>query len=134
MRFHGYGDGAWTDSAVRRYVTDAGELLPELQILVRADCTTRNRKKAARLRRICDDLDARIVELKEKEDLAAVRPELDGNEIMQILGISPGPEVGKAWAFLKELRLDRGPMEHDEAVAELTAWWAREHGEDSAQS
>jgi poly(A) polymerase len=129
MRFHGYGDGAWTDSAVRRYVTDAGDLLPELQILVRADCTTRNRRKAARLRRICDDLDARIVELKEKEDLAAVRPELDGNEIMRVLDIAPGPEVGKAWAFLKELRLDRGPMEHDEAVAELTAWWAREHGE-----
>ncbi|MGO3035772.1 MAG: CCA tRNA nucleotidyltransferase [Corynebacterium variabile] len=123
MRFHGYGEGAWTDSAVRRYVTDAGDLLPQLQLIVRADCTTRNKRKAARLQRVCDDLDARIVELKEKEDLAAVRPELDGNEIMEILGLAPGPEVGKAWAYLKELRLDRGPMEHDEAVAALKDWW-----------
>ncbi|WP_130840387.1 CCA tRNA nucleotidyltransferase [Corynebacterium neomassiliense] len=124
MRFHGYGEGAWTDSAVRRYVNDAGVLLPELQLLVRADCTTRNRRKAERLHRICDDLDARIVELKEKEDLAAVRPELDGNEIMEVLGIAPGPLVGEAWAFLKELRLDRGPVDHDVAVAELRSWWA----------
>lgn len=123
MRFHGYGEGTWTDSAVRRYVTDAGDLLPQLQLIVRADCTTRNKRKAGRLQRVCDDLDARIVELKEREDLAAVRPELDGNEIMEILGIAPGPEVGQAWGFLKELRLDRGPMEHDEAVAELKAWW-----------
>lgn len=124
MRFHGYGEGAWTDSAVRRYVTDAGDLLPQLQLLVRADCTTRNRRKADRLRRTCDDLDARIVELRQREDLAAVRPTLDGNEIMEILGLAPGPEVGKAWAFLKELRLDRGPMEHEDAVTELRAWWA----------
>lgn len=134
MRFHGYGEGAWTDSAVRRYVTDAGDLLPQLQLLVRADCTTRNRRKAARLARVCDDLDARIVELKEKEDLDAVRPAIDGNEIMTILGIAPGPEVGKAWAFLKELRLERGPMDHEDAVAELKAWWAENASDPSAES
>lgn len=126
MRFHGYGDGAWTDSAVRRYVTDAGDLLPQLQLLVRADCTTRNRRKANHLQHVCDNLDTRIVQIREKEDLAAIRPELDGNEIMGILGIAPGPEVGRAWAFLKELRLDRGPMDHDEAVAELRQWWVRQ--------
>ncbi|WP_312977588.1 CCA tRNA nucleotidyltransferase [Corynebacterium sp.] len=123
MRFHGYGDGAWTDSAVRRYVADAGDLLPQLQVIVRADCTTRNKRKAARLQRAVEDLDTRIVELKEQEDLDAVRPDLDGNEIMTILDLPPGPAVGKAWAFLKELRLDRGPMGRDEAIAELKRWW-----------
>ena len=123
MRFHGYGDGAWTDSAVRRYVADAGDLLPQLQVIVRADCTTRNRRKAGRLQRAVEDLDTRIVELKEQEDLDAVRPDLDGNEIMTVLGLPPGPAVGKAWAFLKELRLDRGPMDRDEAIAELKRWW-----------
>ncbi|MDN5582339.1 MAG: CCA tRNA nucleotidyltransferase [Corynebacterium sp.] len=123
MRFHGYGEGAWTDSAVRRYVADAGDLLPQLQVIVRADCTTRNKRKAGRLARAVEDLDSRIVELREQEDLDAVRPDLDGNEIMTVLGLRPGPEVGKAWAFLKELRLDRGPMDRDEAVAELTRWW-----------
>lgn len=131
MRFHGYGEGAWTDSAVRRYVTDAGTLLPQLQVIVRADCTTRNRRKANRLARAVEDLDTRIVELKEQEDLDAVRPDLDGNDIMTILDLPPGPEVGKAWAFLKELRLDRGPMEREEAVAELKAWWAAQNGTDS---
>ncbi|MEJ6550195.1 CCA tRNA nucleotidyltransferase [Corynebacterium sp. USCH3] len=123
MRFHGYGEGAWTDSAVRRYVADAGELLPQLQVIVRADCTTRNKRKAGRLARAVEDLDTRIVELKEQEDLDAVRPDLDGNEIMTILDLPPGPAVGKAWAFLKELRLDRGPMDRDEAIAELKRWW-----------
>ena len=131
MRFHGYGEGAWTDSAVRRYVTDAGTLLPQLQVIVRADCTTRNRRKANRLARAVEDLDTRIVELKEQEDLDAVRPDLDGNDIMTILDLPPGPEVGKAWAFLKELRLDRGPMEREEAVAELKAWWAAQNGTDN---
>ena len=123
LRFHGYGDGKWTDSAVRRYVTDAGPLLPKLHKLVRADCTTRNKRRAARLQANYDDLEQRISELAAKEDLARVRPDLDGNEIMEILGIPAGPQVGEAWKYLKELRLDRGPLPHDEAVAELTKWW-----------
>jgi poly(A) polymerase len=123
LRFHGYGDGKWTDSAVRRYVTDAGPLLPRLHKLVRADCTTRNKRRAARLQVNYDGLEARIAELAAKEDLQRVRPDLDGNEIMQILGIPAGPEVGEAWRYLKELRLDRGPLSHDEAIAELMKWW-----------
>ncbi len=123
LRFHGYGDGKWTDSAVRRYVTDAGPLLPRLHKLVRADCTTRNKRRAARLQANYDDLEARIGEIAAKEDLQRVRPDLDGNEIMKILDIPAGPQVGEAWNFLKELRLDRGPLPHDEAVAELLAWW-----------
>jgi poly(A) polymerase len=123
LRFHGYGEGKWTDSAVRRYVADAGPLLPRLHKLVRADCTTRNKRRAARLQANYDQLEARIAELTAKEDLARVRPDLDGNEIMTLLGIPPGPQVGQAWNFLKELRLDRGPLDHDEAVAELLAWW-----------
>ena len=123
LRFHGYGDGRWTDSAVRRYVTDAGPLLPRLHKLVRADCTTRNKRRAARLQANYDDLESRIAELAEKEDLQRVRPDLDGNAIMEILGIPAGPQVGEAWRYLKELRLDRGPLSHDEAVAELMKWW-----------
>ncbi len=114
LRFHGYADstgtGRWTDSAVRRYVTDAGPLLTRLHKLVRADCTTRNKRRAARLQANYDDLEARIAELAEKEDLQRVRPpDLDGNEIMRILDIPAGPQVGQAWKYLKELRLDRGP-------------------------
>ncbi|HEV7908260.1 MAG TPA: CCA tRNA nucleotidyltransferase [Pseudonocardiaceae bacterium] len=127
LRFHGYGNGEWTDSAVRRYVTDAGPLLSRLHKLVRADSTTRNRRKASALQRTYDDLEARIALLAAEEDLKRVRPDLDGNEIMKLLGLPPGPQVGKAWTFLKELRLDRGPLDHDEAVAELLAW-AREQG------
>ena len=123
LRFHGYGDGRWTDSAVRRYVTDAGPLLPRLHKLVRADCTTRNKKRAARLQANYDSLEARIAELAAKEDLARVRPDLDGNAIMEILGIPAGPQVGEAWKYLKELRLDRGPLSPEEARAELLAWW-----------
>ncbi len=123
LRFHGYGDGRWTDSAVRRYVTDAGPLLPRLHKLVRADCTTRNRRRAARLQANYDDLEARIAELAAKEDLARVRPDLDGNAIMELLGIPAGPQVGEAWNYLKELRLDRGPLSPEEAGAELLAWW-----------
>ena len=123
LRFHGYGDGRWTDSAVRRYVTDAGPLLEQLHKLVRADCTTRNKRRAARLQASYDDLVNRIAELAAKEDLQRVRPDLDGNEIMRILDIPAGPQVGKAWKYLKELRMDRGPLEHDEAVDELQKWW-----------
>jgi poly(A) polymerase len=129
LRFHGYGKGEWTDSAVRRYVTDAGPLLSRLHKLVRADCTTRNKRKAQHLQRTYDELEERIARIAAEEDLARVRPDLDGNEIMRLLNVPPGPIVGKAWTFLKELRLDRGPLEHDEAVAELFAW-AREQGVD----
>ncbi|KUI24878.1 poly(A) polymerase PcnA [Mycobacterium sp. IS-1496] len=123
LRFHGYGDGKWTDSAVRRYVTDAGPLLARLHKLVRADCTTRNKRRAARLQANYDDLERRIAELAAKEDLQRVRPDLDGNEIMKLLDIPAGPQVGEAWRYLKELRLDRGPLSHDEAVDELVKWW-----------
>lgn len=128
LRFHGYGKGQWTDSAVRRYVTDAGDLLPRLHKLVRADCTTRNKRRAAALRATYDDLEVRIARIAEQEDLARVRPDLDGNEIMRILDIPAGPQVGMAWKFLKELRLDRGPLDPDEAEAELRAWWATRSG------
>jgi poly(A) polymerase len=123
LRFHGYGDGRWTDSAVRRYVTDAGPLLPRLHKLVRADCTTRNKRRAARLQANYKRLESRIAELAAQEDLARVRPDLDGNQIMELLGIPAGPQVGEAWNFLKELRLERGPLSTEEATAELLAWW-----------
>jgi poly(A) polymerase len=123
LRFHGYGRGEWTDSAVRRYVTDAGDLLPRLHKLVRSDSTTRNKRRAAALSATYDSLEQRIAELSELENLARVRPDLDGNAIMELLGLQPGPDVGRAWRFLKELRLERGPLDHDEAVAELRAWW-----------
>jgi poly(A) polymerase len=123
LRFHGYGDGKWTDSAVRRYVTDAGPLLAQLHKLVRADCTTRNKRRAARLQANYGDLEERIAALAAKEDLQRVRPDLDGNAIMELLGIPAGPQVGQAWRFLKELRLDRGPMPPEVAEAELLAWW-----------
>ena len=126
LRFHGYGDGAWTDSAVRRYATDAGDLLPRLHKLVRADCTTRNRRRAAALQATYDDLERRIDEIRQAEDLARVRPDLDGNAIMTLLDLRPGPDVGRAWRYLKELRLDRGPLTRDEAEAALREWWAGE--------
>jgi poly(A) polymerase len=122
LRFYGYGRGEWTDSAVRRYVTDAGPLLPRLHKLTRSDVTTRNRRKAAQLAADYDALEERIARLQAEEDLARVRPDLDGNAIMELLGIPPGPVVGQAWRHLKEIRLERGPLEHDEAVAELLRW------------
>jgi poly(A) polymerase len=128
LRFHGYGTGEWTDSAVRRYVRDAGDLLPRLHKLTRADCTTRNKRKAAALARSYDSLEERIAALAADEELAKIRPALDGNAIMALLGLRPGPEVGQAYAFLLELRLDRGPMSEDEARAELLAWWAARTG------
>jgi putative nucleotidyltransferase with HDIG domain len=124
LRFHGYGTGEWTDSAVRRYVRDAGDQLTRLHVLTRADCTTRNKRKAQRLRRTYDDLEARIERLGEEEELAALRPDLDGNQIMEILGIPPGREVGEAYKFLLEKRLDDGPMTAAEATAVLLRWWA----------
>ncbi|MDK0520808.1 CCA tRNA nucleotidyltransferase [Streptomyces sp. ML-6] len=124
LRFHGYGDGEWTDSAVRRYVRDAGPLLERLHKLTRSDCTTRNKRKAAALSRIYDGLEERIAQLQEQEELDAIRPDLDGNEIMKILGIGPGPVIGKAYAFLLELRLEHGPMGHEAAVGKLKEWWA----------
>ena len=126
LRFHGYGDSQWTDSAVRRYVTDAGDLLPRLNKLVRADCTTRNKRRARRLQQNYDNLEERIAKIAEQEDLARVRPDLDGNAIMELLGLPPGPLVGKAWRYLKELRLDRGPMSHEEAEQALREWWAEQ--------
>jgi poly(A) polymerase len=124
LRFHGYGGGEWTDSAVRRYVRDAGDQLERLHVLTRADCTTRNRRKAEQLRAAYDDLEVRIGRLKEQEELDALRPDLDGNQIMQILGISPGREVGEAYKFLMNLRLDEGPLGEDRAREELLRWWS----------
>jgi poly(A) polymerase len=126
LRFYGYGRGEWTDSAVRRYATDAGPLLPRLHKLTRSDVTTRNRRKAAQLSADYDALEERIERLAAAEDLARVRPDLDGNVIMALLGVPPGPVVGRAWRHLKELRLERGPLGHDEAVAELLRWAERE--------
>ncbi|WP_265523707.1 CCA tRNA nucleotidyltransferase [Oerskovia flava] len=124
LRFHGYGDGAWTDSAVRRYVTDAGPLLERLHRLTRADSTTRNRRKAQRLSASYDDLEQRIAALREQEELAAIRPDLDGQQIMATLGIGPGRDVGRAYKHLLELRMERGPLGEDAARAELVSWWA----------
>ncbi|GAA2708719.1 MULTISPECIES: CCA tRNA nucleotidyltransferase [Streptomyces] len=124
LRFHGYGTGEWTDSAVRRYVRDAGPLLDRLHKLTRSDCTTRNKRKANALSRAYDGLEERIARLQEQEELDAIRPDLDGNEIMTILGIKPGPAVGKAYQHMLELRLEHGPMGHEAAVAALKEWWA----------
>lgn len=129
LRFHGYSGGQWTDSAVRRYVTDAGPLLSRLHKLVRADCTTRNKRRAAALQASYDSLEQRIEKIRADEDLANVRPQLDGNRIMQLLDIPPGPLVGKAWQFLKELRLDRGPVDDAEAEEALLHWWEQERGD-----
>lgn len=124
LRFHGYGSGEWTDSAVRRYVRDAGPLLDRLHKLTRADCTTRNRRRAMALQRSYDSLERRIAELREEEELAAIRPDLDGRRIMEILDVPPGPVVGEAYQFLLDLRLDRGPLDPAMAEEALRAWWA----------
>jgi poly(A) polymerase len=123
MRFYGYGESGWTDSAVRRYVTDAGPLLERLHRLTRSDVTTRNRRKAERLAFAYDDLEQRIQALREQEELDAVRPDLDGGQIMAVLGIRPGPVVGRAYRFLLEQRLEHGPLEQADAEAKLRAWW-----------
>jgi len=124
LRFFGYTDGAWSDSAVRRYVRDAGPLLERLHILTRADVTTRNTRKADRLSFAYDDLETRIAEIAEAEGIAAVRPDLDGERIMQILALPPGREVGEAYRFLLELRLDEGPLGEEAAEVRLREWWA----------
>lgn len=124
LRFYGYGDAGWTDSAVRRYVTDAGDLLTRLHILTRSDVTTRNRRKAERLAHAYDDLERRIAELAEREKLDAVRPDLDGRQIMDILGIAPGPAVGRAYQFLLAQRMEHGPLGEERAAELLRQWWA----------
>lgn len=124
LRFHGYADGEWSDAAVRRYVRDAGDELERLHILTRADCTTRNQRKATKLRRAYEELEWRIDELAAQEELQALRPHLDGTQIMEILGIKPGREVGEAYKFLLEHRTEHGPIPHDDAVALLRQWWA----------
>ena len=124
LRFHGYGTGEWSDSAVRRYVRDAGDQLTRLHKLTRADSTTRNKRRAAALQHAYDSLEARIAVLAEQEELNSLRPDLDGAQIMSILGIAPGPVVGEAYRYLMELRLDRGPLSEQQATDELMAWWA----------
>ena len=126
LRFHGYGEAKWTDSAVRRYVTDAGPLLERLHRLTRADCTTRNRRKAMRLSAAYDDLEQRIAALAEEEELAKVRPDLDGTRIMEILDIPPGPVVGKAYKYLLDLRMEHGPLGEEAAERALRDWWAEQ--------
>lgn len=123
MRFYGYGDSSWTDSAVRRYVNDAGNLLERLHRLTRADVTTRNRRKAERLAFAYDDLESRVAALAEQEELAAIRPDLDGERIMELLGVRPGPVVGRAYKFLLEERMENGPQEAADAERKLIAWW-----------
>ena len=123
LRFHTYSMG-WSDSAVRRYVRDAGDVLGELNVLTRCDCTTRNEKKAARLSKRMDELEDRIVELGAAEELAALRPELDGNSVMEHLGIGAGREVGEAMKFLMDVRLDEGLLGDDEVRTRLDAWWS----------
>lgn len=130
LRFFGYADAPWTDSGVRRYVRDAGPVLERLHILTRADVTTRNKRKAARLKNAYDELEQRIVELAEQEELAAIRPDLDGEQIMRILGLRPGPEVGAAYRYLLEVRLDEGPLAADVAEQRLRDWWSA-RGDDS---
>ena len=124
LRFFGYTEGAWTDSAVRRYVRDAGDQLERLHILTRADVTTRNRRKADRLGFAYDDLEQRIAALNEQEELGALRPDLDGEQIMVVLGLKPGREVGEAYRYLLEQRLDDGPLGEEEATRRLVQWWA----------
>ncbi|MFV0252914.1 MAG: CCA tRNA nucleotidyltransferase [Beutenbergiaceae bacterium] len=125
LRFHGYGEASWTDSAVRRYVTDAGEQLERLHRLTRADCTTRNQRKAARLAHAYDDLERRIDELAQQEEVKAIRPDLDGTQIMDILGIQPGKDVGAAYKHLLALRMEHGPLGPERAEQELRAWWSQ---------
>ena len=126
LRFHGYGPGEWTDAAVRRYVRDAGPLLTRLHVLTRADCTTRNKAKAARLALAQDGLEERIAQLSAQEELKKIRPDLDGHQIMQILGLPPGRDVGRAHQYLLDLRMEHGPLGEERATHELLGWAERE--------
>ncbi|GAA2094794.1 hypothetical protein GCM10009823_13990 [Brevibacterium salitolerans] len=126
LRFYGYGDAGWTDSAVRRYVTDAGELLSRLHVLTRADVTTRNQRKAKRLARNYEDLERRIAELADRERLDSIRPELNGEQIMELLGLTPGPLVGKAYKYLLELRMEEGVLGEEEAARRLREWFDKQ--------
>ncbi len=126
LRFYGYRSGEWTDSAVRRYVVDAGPLLPRLHRLVRSDCTTRNKRKAEALSAAYDTLERRIAQLHKQEELDSIRPDLDGNEIMRVLGLAPGPLIGEAYRHLLALRMEHGPLGHDRAVEELTRWYEQQ--------
>lgn len=126
LRFHGYGDGHWSDAAVRRYVRDAGEELERLHILTRSDCTTRNRNKATRLRRSYEELEWRIDELAKQEELKSIRPDLNGDQIMEVLQLPPGPQVGKAYQFLLNHRLEHGPSTESQARELLLSWWQSE--------
>jgi poly(A) polymerase len=128
LRFHGYRDDVWSDAAVRRYARDAGPLLDELNELTRSDCTTRNERKAQMLAARMDALEARIAELREREELGAIRPDIDGNRVMELLGVGPGPVVGEALAMLLEARLDEGPLGEEQAERRLLAWWAERQG------
>ena len=122
LRFHTYKMG-WTDSALRRYARDAGDLLDRLNELTRSDCTTRNAARARELGERMDDLEARLAELREREELESLRPELDGTEVMALLGLAPGPEIGRALGFLMQIRLDEGLIGHEEATRRLRQWW-----------
>lgn len=126
LRFHGYGSGEWTDSAVRRYVRDAGDQLVRLHKLTRADSTTRNRRRALVLQSTYDELERHIEALAAQEELDAIRPDLDGNAIMGILGVGPGPAIGRAYKFLLELRMEQGPLEPEQAELALRQWWAEQ--------
>jgi poly(A) polymerase len=126
LRFHGYGDVDWTDSAVRRYVRDAGDLLTHLHVLTRADCTTRNKSKADRLSARYDSLEARIETLMEQEELSKIRPDLDGTQVMELLKLKPSREVGQAMDFLMELRLEQGQIGEEKATQALLQWWAKQ--------
>ena len=130
LRFHGYGEQAWTDAAVRRYIADAGDQLERLHRLTRADCTTRNRRKANYLRAAYDDLEERIAQLREQEELDAIRPDLDGSQIMQLLDLRPSPMVGQAYKYLLQLRMNEGPLGEEEATRRLLQWW-QERTEDA---
>lgn len=130
LRFHGYGEQSWTDSAVRRYITDAGDQLERLHRLTRADCTTRNRRKALFLSTAYDDLENRIAQLRQREELDSIRPDLDGEQIMEILELPPSPQVGKAYKYLLNLRMEEGPLGEEEAKRRLLDWWKSSTKED----
>jgi poly(A) polymerase len=123
LRFHGFSGGEWTDSAIRRYVTDAGEELLRLHKLTRADCTTRNKKKADALQASYDQFEKRIAEVAEHEELKAIRPDLDGTEIMELLNLKPGRLVGEAYKHMLEIRMEQGPLDKEDAIKELMKWW-----------